>query len=562
MTLAASLVPKNGTEPLYQNSLVDEQGRLQQWARNWFEGKGRQVGEIISGVDRNAQNIVQLEADYQAADGVLSTAYIAADAVVASDAAAARAVITTEIEAARDGEASLLAKFTAVETAYAAGDAAEASARASLQATLEAADTTLQANIDSEESARVSGDSANSTSIQTVEARLAYRMPTDFENLAEEYSQALSGAPGSVADDALYSNSDGVATVTLTGAIKGLYVKGLFRNVEGETYKLIVKWRVTGTTEPSGTNCMLIAFQSLNSSYSSVSARGFIIDTYDGTSDIRTSEISWTANGSDVWLRPRIEFRGDMVDGTGEILDINIIGPDNDTALTSVLQDAFVNSAGEAIAKIVLEAAASGGNPARIGLRDGSGGSDIALDADEIHFGSDTTFEDTNDTFYTEDSGDRYRFSGPFGSSSDLLMWFGPTSVSLNSETKTNGYFALATDGKVYYGADELAGGQFTASYAGSWSNTSGAAANFSSSTSVNTDGLSGGKTYFTQIVDVNTLTPKTSVTSPTSSSPTLQATGFSVSESESGTIQTTVTDTTTGRTTTVQAAFTMTRTS
>jgi hypothetical protein len=127
------------------------------------------------------------------------------------------------------------------------------------------------------------------------------------------------------------------------------------------------------------------------------------------------------------------------------------------TATVEVLKTAFVDSNGDALAQFSVTAAA-GGDPARLSLTDGSGGSNIALDADEVFFGSDTVFEDTHDTFYTEANSYRYRDRGPFGSSGDLLQWYGPTSVALNSETKTNGVFALATDGKVYYGASELNG--------------------------------------------------------------------------------------------------------
>lgn len=36
---------------------------------------------------------------------------------------------------------------------------------------------------------------------------------------------------------------------------------------------------------------------------------------------------------------------------------------------------------------------------------------------------------------------------GPFGAAGDLFLWQGPTSITLNSETKANGTFALAKDG-------------------------------------------------------------------------------------------------------------------
>lgn len=49
---------------------------------------------------------------------------------------------------------------------------------------------------------------------------------------------------------------------------------------------------------------------------------------------------------------------------------------------------------------------------------------------------------------------------GPgFGVSNGLVMWFGPSSTAIGSMSRTNGYFALGTDGKVYYGNGELLGG-------------------------------------------------------------------------------------------------------
>lgn len=43
-----------------------------------------------------------------------------------------------------------------------------------------------------------------------------------------------------------------------------------------------------------------------------------------------------------------------------------------------------------------------------------------------------------------------------FGASSDLIMWFGSSGTAKASATKTNGIFALATDGKVYFGSAEI----------------------------------------------------------------------------------------------------------
>jgi len=48
------------------------------------------------------------------------------------------------------------------------------------------------------------------------------------------------------------------------------------------------------------------------------------------------------------------------------------------------------------------------------------------------------------------------RHGAGFGASSDLVLWYGLGSISRATATKTNGVFALATDGKVYYGSAEL----------------------------------------------------------------------------------------------------------
>jgi len=56
-------------------------------------------------------------------------------------------------------------------------------------------------------------------------------------------------------------------------------------------------------------------------------------------------------------------------------------------------------------------------------------------------------------------SGRRLTIGPGFGVSSGLVLWFGPNSVALSAMSRTNGYFALGTDGKVYYGSAELSGG-------------------------------------------------------------------------------------------------------
>jgi hypothetical protein len=58
----------------------------------------------------------------------------------------------------------------------------------------------------------------------------------------------------------------------------------------------------------------------------------------------------------------------------------------------------------------------------------------------------------------SSDSGARRVTIGPgYGvSGQEVVLWFGPVGTAPSGQSRTNGYFALGTDGKVYYGASEL----------------------------------------------------------------------------------------------------------
>ena len=604
MTLAASAVPKNTTEPLPRGPIIGASGQLSQPYRNWFEKKGTQIGEIISGIDRNAENIVQLETDYTAADGAVTTAYISADAVVAADATAARATLSTTLTAAYQAADTATetaansytdSEVTTEATARASADGAAASDRTAIRSEFASADTSTLASANSYTDTEVTAEgAARATAIETVEATIQRpnMLPAEYQLAGRDEYDAGSFQMTLV----------GVSYAASTN--QNPYLNRNAIRVRGDSSQSYARIRLTpanGTTNmilPPGKYAFKVGFRVNNLALTGLRVRvrdasnlvvadnaspSYYLES-DGSSTSWDEDVALiaegildlsSATGSDYYLelyfdgsttlttshavfihRAQLEAAASAATGPGDWSS-----PTGAYAVVSEIKRAFISDDGKALAQLELTAAA-GGDPARLSLLDGDGGSSIALDADEIFFGSDTVFEDTHDTFYTEASSYRYRDRGPFGSSGDLLQWYGPTSVSLNSETKTNGAFALATDGKVYYGDAELAGGVFTASYSGTWSNTSGGGSSFSVSRSINTDGLSGGKTYYTQIINSSNLVPKCSITNPDSVSPTLQATSFSVSETETGTIQTFVTDTTTGRTTTVQAGYTMTRTS
>lgn len=76
----------------------------------------------------------------------------------------------------------------------------------------------------------------------------------------------------------------------------------------------------------------------------------------------------------------------------------------------------------------------------------------------------------------SSDSASRRLTIGPgYGvSGSEVVLWFGPVATAPSSQSRTNGYFALGTDGKIYFGGTDLAvaTAPMTATITGSVSNS------------------------------------------------------------------------------------------
>lgn len=130
-----------------------------------------------------------------------------------------------------------------------------------------------------------------------------------------------------------------------------------------------------------------------------------------------------------------------------------------------------------AVARFVLEAAASGGRPARVSLEsDSYGGSNIALTAAKIYWGDNTVFDDATDTLRTV-TGSTAAVLGlgsPFGASADLLWWIGPSGVSLGAMSRANAYFYIAGSSP-YIGGAGLGAGKEVKNAGGGFSGYIGA---------------------------------------------------------------------------------------
>ncbi|MCO8017484.1 hypothetical protein NI456_01300 [Brevundimonas diminuta] len=120
---------------------------------------------------------------------------------------------------------------------------------------------------------------------------------------------------------------------------------------------------------------------------------------------------------------------------------------------------------GQAAFELIL---ASGNIPAYIKALAEPGGSEIAFAATKLLLRNVvgdqivTALELINGEAYfgapvsVDISGRRLTIGPGFGVSNGLVLWFGPNTIVLSAMSRTNGYFALGTDGKVYYGSGEL----------------------------------------------------------------------------------------------------------
>jgi len=148
--------------------------------------------------------------------------------------------------------------------------------------------------------------------------------------------------------------------------------------------------------------------------------------------------------------------------------DSQLIAVDARASLALSTSVDAVTRLGQSAFELIL---AAGGSPAYIKALAGAGGSEIALAATELLLRNVvgdqivTALKLINGEAYfgapvsVDISGRRLTIGPGFGVSSGLVLWFGPNTIALSAMSRTNGYFALGTDGKVYYGSAELSGG-------------------------------------------------------------------------------------------------------
>ncbi len=183
---------------------------------------------------------------------------------------------------------------------------------------------------------------------------------------------------------------------------------------------------------------------------------------------------STTQSGSDSWMwmaRPMLAETSE----TATAPALYTVGSGRDVlpaieAQASMALSASVDALtqlGQAAFELIL---ASGNIPAYIKALAEPGGSEIAFAATKLLLRNVvgdqivTALELINGEAYfgapvsVDISGRRLTIGPGFGVSNGLVLWFGPNTIALSAMSRTNGYFALGTDGRVYYGNAELGG--------------------------------------------------------------------------------------------------------
>lgn len=472
MALQNPIEPRINNEPLPREPLVDREGRARPGFFNWLQGKTFQAGEIISGVLRNTANIVQLQTDYQDADSS-QQAQIDANASVSASNEGSIATLSSEVAAARDGEASLLSKVNSID----------------------------QAIIDEQ--------GARATDIDSVTARFVgtpTRAASLFTDVAD-WAASSSGAPSSVASwpsSADFQTVSGLGPVWRRTSSSTIYQKAVTPLRSGDVFRLRSAFNVDTLPTDGDAQCQFVAI-ALDGDYNSVGGR-ILLGNTEGQSNTTTGEKlgTLTQSANDLlgiqptakYIRWGWEVLRNDTDGQVTTISFEVSNGAAQSGVVENTANITTNAtaiADEATARAQADAtltASVNGNTSSINtnataivdiegnlsaayavivdangriaslrlLSDGTTATAELL-ADLIYMGDDTVFEDTQNSFVTETGGNRYRYGGPFGASTDLLQWFGPDSVSQGSETRTNGYFAFGTDGKVYYGTAELTTG-------------------------------------------------------------------------------------------------------
>ena len=336
------------------------------------------------------------------------------------------------------------------------------------------------ARIEAEESARASGDAANALSIQTVSARvdgrpnlfpypqpISNRTPTQQGWLGTEVSALFSGNLGGMVYYRARSGGSAVTEFYYFNLPDTYYIDA------NNQYTLSANGYAGASSNTVGDR-LFMYIEVLSADLSTI-----LYGTSGVNLNSSTTRYTQTTNytGTPISGRLRVVFAREFAaSGSYQDAVFSNIKLEAGTLATAPTNTAQVQVSAQAIATLNDSAAfyqilvaASGGDPAIVRLFSGQGGSEVAIAAKIISLINTSSGVSMpvmratgGEAFFqrpiSSDFGSRRVTIGPgYGvSGSEVVLWFGPSTIAPASQSRTNCIFALGTDGIVYYGGTDL----------------------------------------------------------------------------------------------------------
>ena len=343
---------------------------------------------------------------------------------------------------------------------------------------------TTVARIAAEEAARVSGDSALASQLTTLSAQfVANPNLFPYPNPITARTPTQQGWTGTPIGSLYVANLGGMIYYKARGsggaAVTEAYEYALpdAVGISSTSQYTLTASGYAGTASVGDRIYMVLYVMSADGSTVLHSTPGVVLNS----GDLRTrykQTTNWTG-GYTVCRLKVVFFREWPASGSYQDVVFSNIKLEAGTIETAFNTSAQVNINANAIATVNDSAAfyqvlvaASGGDPALIRLFSGLGGSEVAIASKIISLvntSSGAAMEVMRAVgglaFFrrpiSSDAGGRRVTIGPgFGvSGSEVVLWFGPDSLAPDAQSRTNGYFALGTDGRIYYGSAELTPG-------------------------------------------------------------------------------------------------------
>jgi hypothetical protein len=366
-----------------------------------------------------------------------------------------------------------VARIATEESTRASADSALASRATTLEAQMANTSASgLQSRIATEESARASADSAQASQITTLTARTngnpnLFPAPTPV-NLLSPAQQGWTGAPLNTINAPWVGGLVYYKARSGGGVVTEYYIY----DVPGDTVLGTADQYTLSACGYGGTGLagdrLQMRIEIMDPTLTTILHASPLVTLND-----RSQRVSTTTNYGGSFLNPvrlRVVFAREWA-ASGSYQDVvfNAIKLEQGTVATTFTNTAQVIVQSDAIATINDSAAfyqilvaASGGDPALIRLFSGLGGSEVAKIISLINTSSGVAMPVMRATgglaFFqrpiSSDFGGRRVTLGPgFGvSGSEVVLWFGVDTIAPDSQSRTNGIFALGTDGIVYYG--------------------------------------------------------------------------------------------------------------